>query len=146
VSGDPPWEWVDGNRAGPALFAVFYGVALGAAILALLADTLQILEMGSIISGPAVPPWATSPVVLLPVLAAAFLVIFWPRHFPIVRHLGISPAGLRLVFTLRKVTVNWRSVRWVGIDSVTMETRYGYHRYRLTANQGQRLNRFAQPR
>lgn len=146
MAEEPPCEWGDGDRTGVALFAVLYGVVLSSLILWLLADTLQILVMAGVVSGAGFSPWATSPFILPPLLAGAFLVIFWPRLFANVSRLGISPTGLRIALPLRKVAVNWASVRWVGIDWVTVETRYGYQRYKLTANQVQRLNRFAQPR
>jgi hypothetical protein len=142
---EPPWEWVDGDRAGAVLFGVTYVYVLGVLLLFLFAFLLEILEMGGVVSGPAVPPWAASPLVLPPLIAAAGLVVFWPRLFAIVGRLGISPVGLRLVLPIRKVAVNWGAVRRVGVDWVTVETGRGYFRYKLTTNQAQRLNRFVQP-
>jgi hypothetical protein len=143
----PPWEWVEGDVVRSTRYALIMGVVLGAVALLLVFVVLNGLFLAGMLAASPVPIWLLTVLnwcVLVPVFA--LLILFNPGRVPIVGRLGISPAGLRLVFPLFKVTVRWGAVRWVGPDWVEVSLgRWGSQRYRLTSDQIQRLARFTQP-
>jgi len=144
ASGEPPWEWVEGDRRSAALFAAVSAVLLGLFPAVILVGVLSTLNAFGTWTGLVLPAWV-EPLTFFPVLAALFFLILFPGRYPVVRRLGISGTGLRLDLPLRDMSVKWTQVRWVSPDGVKLETGAGVAHYRLTPVQASRIFRFFQP-
>jgi len=142
---EPPWEWVEGDRAKAALFRSVSFILLALSCVVLVGDILPMLNLPGLGPGPFIPLWLESILLLLLAFGVLFLIIF-PTQYPIVRRLGISPIGIRLGLPLRMRTVKWSAVKWVGPNYVDLGTVFGNQPVRLTLKQVQRISRFLQSR
>ena len=143
MSEEPPWEWVAGDPVRAGQFGLISGIFIGAFGALLVVYGLGIVAM---VTGGPFPNvgafgWA-SLVVALATANFLFLYLF-PRRYPIVGRLGISPVGIRMVLLVRGTTLPWPQVRDVGPDWVDVSSGSALRqRYRLTPKQGERLNQF----
>jgi hypothetical protein len=140
---EPPWEWVAGDPVRAAQFGLATGILIGG-FGALLVVCLLALA-GLLTSAPSLdaasPAWT---ILVLAMATANFLFLYlFPRRFPIIGRLGISPVGVRIVLPLRGTTFPWPQVRDVGPDWIEVSSGTALReRYRLTANQAERLSHF----
>lgn len=142
MTDQPPWEWVDGDPVRSAQFALITGVFLGAASMLVVYFVLEALAVFQSLAVPVFNP-LFGQALLWSVLGPELLFLYlFPRRFPVVGRLGISPVGLRLGFPLRTFSVAWESVERVGPDWVDVAPLLGTMRYRLTRPQSERLRHF----
>lgn len=118
------------------------GVFLGAADVLLVVVAESILGFFGAGWAPLIPfdlLWLAPFAVLVPEL----IILSWfPRRFPAVGRVGISPLGLRLILPLRRETIVWPDVRGVGTDRIRLSIGAGTRTFRLTPRQGQRIAHF----
>jgi hypothetical protein len=138
----PPWEWVDGDTRRVAQFALGCGLVLGVfgcLLGILLLSSLRIAVVGDPFGIPPVALQLLSWGFLIPELACFW---YFPRKYPILLRLGISPVGLRIVLLLRTINVSWPALEEVGQDWIKVSQPLDHVRYQLTAHQMERLRRF----
>lgn len=143
---EPLWEWADGDPVRAGQYVMLNNL-VGGAIFAVALWAL--LTMGGLIGWVAFPTPQTSIWALLipfALVALPLLPAYFHRRFPVVRRLGISPVGVRLVMPPQGSTYyRWGEVTRLGPDWLEVHPLIGSERYRLTANQSQRLVHFLQP-
>lgn len=141
--GEPPWEWVDGDPLEVARYGMVIGIFVGVALAGL--AVLVTVTVGALTSGtllPSPPFWL---IWVEPALVAAVLYLLlagFPRWYPVVARLGISPLGLRLTLPRREVRFSWDTELAVGPDWVQGRVVLSSRRFRLTPRQSERLHRF----
>ena len=136
-----PWEWVEGDPGKVAVFRRGAAVALACAGVGTVILAVSALNLAGVASVPSVPSWV-EPLWLSPTLVTVFFLSFYQIRNPVVSRLGVSPIGIRLVLPLRRFTVKWSAVRWVGPDFVDVKSRFGSAHIRLTPAQVQRISAF----
>ncbi|MFZ3355728.1 MAG: hypothetical protein WA549_03085 [Thermoplasmata archaeon] len=141
---EPPWEWVEGDRGHAALYGAITGVLLIIACAVFLTNIVSMLNLTRVWPVPALPNWLES-TVLLALIVGLFFSLLFPTRYPIVRRLGISPVGIRLVFPFYRRTVEWTAVKWVGPNYVDIRTWGGSQTVRLTPEQVRGISRFLRP-
>ena len=140
---EPPWEWVEGDPIEAARYGMVLGLFLGA-VLTLVAVIVAVI-VGEATFGtflPAPPFWLIWVGEGLVVLVGCLLIRGFPRWYPVVTRLGISPLGLRLALPRREIRFGWDGELAVGPDWVQGRFELGHPRFRLTARQSERLHRF----
>jgi hypothetical protein len=142
-----PWEWVEGDPVRTGQYGFVIGIFTGVALSLAVVLALDLLSwVGHLLSPPPVPTWPLILVTQAILWPEVFFLFYFPRHFPIIGRLGISPAGLRLILPRRQVNVPWDSVQGFGPDWVAVHTgTFNTERYRLTPHQAERLKLFARP-
>jgi len=88
-----------------------------------------------------IPAYVESFLALLALVGAMFLGLF-PTQYPILRRVGISSVGLRLVFPLRAITVKWPTIQWIGPDYMDAQLGRTRLHVRLTPGQVQQISNF----
>ncbi|MCI4364981.1 MAG: hypothetical protein L3K10_02820 [Thermoplasmata archaeon] len=144
---DPPWEWVEGDALRSSQFAFLMGGILGVGSVVTGLVVLTLLGSVGVLRQTLIPVWQAN-LLLLGILGPELSCLYlFPRWFPVVASLGISPVGLRLRmgFVLHQYTVKWRSVRRIGPDWIQIGPGLGDQRFKLTKHQADRLARFLRP-
>lgn len=144
------WDWVDGDPVRAAQFSLFQGVNLAISSIPIFVSILSILELLN--NSRTVVPFAFSAVQVITFSTAGVCVIlvlvgsYIPKRFPVVRRLGMSSTGLRMVLGLRELgtKVWWGDVTRVGLDWLVVRRGLFSQSFVLTPYQGQRLVRFLQ--
>jgi hypothetical protein len=149
MANEPPWEWVDGDPVRVAHYELLRGMFIGAVSTMLILWILNFLGVTAGLPFVSIAP-SLSPIYLGSVLGAEgiFLVLAFynvPSRIPIVGRRGISPIGLRFSPGFPGSTVRWGQVHRVGSDWVEINVGLGPQRFKLTANQEQRVLQFIQP-
>jgi len=138
------WEWVNGDAHSAAQYGLILGVILGIGTLIVSSVLLTFLGMFGIWPGPYLP-LLPSMALMYALLAAQWsLMYFYPRRFPVLGRLGISPLGLRLVLPIRGTTVSWTKVRAVGRAWMDIDSGFLTLRFSLTLDQARKVREFLQ--
>ncbi|MCI4336727.1 MAG: hypothetical protein L3K17_05980 [Thermoplasmata archaeon] len=141
----PPCEWVEGDAVRAAQFGLITGALLGGLSCLL---SISLFQAAGVWAGPPfgllTPVWG--PLFLWVILGPELVIIYYfPRRFPVIGRLGISPAGMRLAFPLASFNLPWTSVDRIGPDWIEVSPFIGSVRYRLTPYQSYRLRVFLTP-
>lgn len=149
---EPSWEWVDGDPVHSAQFSVFQGALIASLSLTVFGAFLNFLGLLTGDRATALFDTAEAQVLLLSTTGASLLlsVVGYsiPKRVPVVRRLGISRMGLRMVMGLgrRGYKVWWGEVSRVGPDFLEITRGLFPQRIKLTPYQAQRLVQFLQAR
>lgn len=149
---EPSWEWVDGDPVRSARFSIFQGVLFASLTLTVFGAILNFLGLLTGDRATAFFDTIEAQVILLSTTGACLLLSLaaysMPKRVPVVRRLGISRMGLRMVMGLsrRGYKVWWGEVSRVGPDFLEVSRGLFPQRFKLTPYQQQRLVRFLQSR
>jgi len=143
----PPIEWVDGDMSRVAQFGIGIGIWFGILLTLLVLAVLSTL--GVSLNLPQAPILASLDSWWVVGALGVWLSYYygWPRLFPVVARIGISPRGLSLVVPLHSFAVPWDQVKEIGPGWVYVVPylRTSGRRLRLTPHQYDRLVRFVTP-
>ncbi|MCI4352642.1 MAG: hypothetical protein L3K14_04560 [Thermoplasmata archaeon] len=141
----PPWEWVEGDPVRSRRYSFLSSMVIGTSLAFVAWAFLNYASLNGWLVFPVAPSVLWPLLFVLVFVPLPLILVYYARRFPVIRRLGISPVGLRLVIPPRGFTYRWGEVTRLGTDWLEVHPLLGSQRYRLTAYQAQRMIRFLQP-